>query len=75
MSGILLFIKFLDGPYVLRKAQMIDTVRMKKNSLPGNVKGGGIPMNMLLYTVMLHPTHVPIMTPEKELDITRMKAS
>ena len=75
MSGMLLFIKFLEGPYVLRKAHMIDTVKMKKNSLTGNVNGDGIPMNMLLCTVMLHPTRVPMTTPEKLLERTRMKAS
>ena len=75
MSGMLLFIKFFEGPYVLKKAQMIDTVRIKKNSLTGNVKGEGIPMNILLWTVMLQPTNVPITTPEKLLDKTSMKAS
>ena len=75
MSGMLLFIKFFEGPYVLKKAQMIDIVRIKKNSLTGNVKGEGIPMNILLWTVILQPTNVPITTPEKLLDKTSMKAS
>ena len=75
MSGMLLFIKFFEGPYVLRKAQMIEAVKMKQNSLTGNVNGVGMPTNILLYTVMLHPTQVPMTTPEKELDMTRMKAS
>ena len=75
MSGMLLFIKFFEGPYVLKNAQMIETVRMKKNSLPGKVNGVGMPTNMLLCTEMLHPTQVPITTPEKELEITRMNAS
>ena len=75
MSGMLLFIKFLEGPYVLRNAHMIETVNMKKNSFRGNVNGDGIPMNMLLWTVMLQPTRVPITTPEKLLDKTRIKAS
>ena len=75
MSGMLLFIRFLEGPYVLRKAQIIDTVRMKKNSLKGKVSGVGMPTNILLCTEMLHPTQVPIRTPEKEPEMTRMKAS
>ena len=75
MSGMLLFIKFFEGPYVLKKAHMIDTVRIKKNSFTGNVKGEGIPMNILLCTVMLQPTNVPMTTPEKLLDKTSMKAS
>ena len=54
---------------------MIETVSMKKNSFCGKVKGDGMPMNMLLYTVMLHPTSVPMTTPEKLLDNTSMKAS
>ena len=75
MSGMLLFIRFFDGPYVLKNAHIIDTVKMKKNSFPGKVNGVGIPTNMLLCTVMLQPTHVPITTPENELDTTRMNAS
>lgn len=72
---MLLFIRFFEGPYVLKKAQMMDTASVEKNSLHGNVNGVGMPMNMLLCTVMLQPTHVPMITPEKELDTTRMNAS
>lgn len=61
--------------YVLKKAQMIDTVTMKMNSFCGKAKGVGMPMNILLYKVMLQPTHVPMITPEKEDESTKMKAS
>ena len=58
-----------------RKAHMMDTVTMKRNSFWGNVKGVGIPTNILLCMVILQPTHVPITTPEKDEDSTNMKAS
>ena len=75
MSGMLNFMRFWDGLYVDRKAQMIETVKMEKNSLRGKVRGVGIPMNIDLCMVMDQPTQVPMMTPEKELDNTRIKAS
>jgi len=75
MSGILFAIRFLDGLYVDRKAQMIEAVRMKMNSCFGKVKGVGIPTNIDLCRVIPHPTQVPMMTPEKELETTKMKAS
>ena len=53
----------------------MDTVTMKKNSFYGKVSGVGIPTNILLCMVMLHPTHVPIATPENEEESTKMKAS
>lgn len=75
MSGMLFAIRFLDGLYVEKKAHRIEAVNMKMNSFFGNVNGVGIPTNIDLYRVMPQPTHVPITTPEKELDMTRMKAS
>ena len=69
------FIKFLDGLYVLKKAQMMDTVEMKRNSFYGKVKGVGMPTNILLCMVMDQPTQVPIATPENDDEITKMNAS
>ena len=48
---------------------------MNNNSFCGKVSGVGIPTNMLLCIVMLHPTQVPITTPEKEEESTRINAS
>ena len=75
MSGMLLAIKFLDGPYVLKNAQITDADKMNRNSFLGNVSGVGMPTNIDLCTVIPHPTQVPMTTPEKELEMTRMKAS
>ena len=75
MSGMLLAIRFLEGLYVERKAQMIDAVSTKRNSFLGKVSGVGMPINIERCRVMLQPTQVPITTPEKELDSTRMNAS
>lgn len=46
MSGILLASKFLEGPYVDKKAQAIEAVKMNMNSFFGNVSGVGIPTNI-----------------------------
>ena len=54
---------------------MIETVTMKRNSFYGKVSGVGIPTNILLCIVILHPTHVPIATPENDDDNTNMNAS
>jgi hypothetical protein len=75
ISGIVLLINYLEGVYVLKKAQMIDTKDTKINSLNGNTNGVGIFTNIALWKEILHPTHEPIITPEKELATTRMKAS
>ena len=75
MSGILNLMRLVAGLYVLKKAQMIDTVTINRNSFCGNVSGVGIPTNILLCIVILHPTQVPIATPEKDEDSTRIKAS
>ena len=75
MSGMLLAISAFDGLYVLKKAQIIDAVRIKTNSFFGNVSGVGIPISIALSRVMPQPTMVPIKTPEKELETTKMKAS
>jgi len=72
---MLLFIKFLEGPYVLINAHRTETVKMKKNSFTGNVNGVGMPTNILLCTVMHHPTQVPMTTPANELEMTRINAS
>ncbi len=60
---------------MLKKAHIIDVDRIKMNSFYGNVKGVGIPTNIDRNIVIPQPTHVPITTPENELDTTRMKAS
>ena len=75
MSGIDLAMSAFDGLYVLKKAQIIDAVRMKTNSFLGKVSGVGMPIISDRSKVMPQPTAVPIQTPEKELDTTRMKAS
>ena len=75
MSGIDLAIKFLDGLYVLKKAHTIDTDKIPINSFLGKVKGVGIPINMDLWIERPQPTTVPIATPDRELDKTRMNAS
>lgn len=67
--------RFFDGLYVEKKAHSIEAVKMKMNSFFGNVNGVGMPTNIDLYRVMPQPTKVPMMTPEKELEMTRMKAS
>jgi len=72
---MLFAIKFFDGPYVLRKEQMTEAERIKMNSFLGKVSGVGIPTNIDLCKVIPQPTKVPMMTPEKELEITRTKAS
>jgi len=64
-----------EGLYVLKKAQIMDAVRMKMNSFLGKVSGVGMPTNMERSIVMPQPTSVPMNTPEKELETTRMKAS
>ena len=75
MSGMLLAISDFDGLYVLKKAQIIDAVRIKKNSFFGNVSGVGMPTIIARSKEMPQPTMVPMKTPEKELETTRMKAS
>lgn len=75
MSGMDLLISCLDGEYVLKTAQKIDTKETKKNSRKGNTKGVGILTNMALWKEILQPTHDPITTPLIELATTRMKAS
>jgi len=75
MSGMLRAIRFLEGLYVLKNAQIIEADRMNKNSLYGKVNGVGIPTNIDLCSVIPHPTQVPITTPESELEMTRMNAS
>ena len=75
MSGMLFCMRFLEGLYVEKKAHTMDAVSMNMNSFFGNVNGVGIPTNIDLYSVMPHPTQVPITTPEKELDRTSINAS
>jgi hypothetical protein len=48
MSGIDLLISCLDGEYVEKKAQKIDTNETKMNSLKGNTKGVGMLTNIAL---------------------------
>ena len=60
---------------MLKKAQIIDVVRIKTNSFCGKVSGVGIPTNIERSRVIPQPTNVPITTPEKEAETTRMKAS
>ena len=54
---------------------MTEAVRIKINSFFGKVSGVGIPTNIDLCKVIPQPTKVPMMTPEKELETTRTKAS
>ena len=75
MSGILFAIRLRDGLYVERKAQMIEADKIKMNSCFGKVNGVGIPTNIDLCRVIPQPTQVPMMTPEKELEMTKIKAS
>ena len=75
MSGILLAMSNFTGLYVLRKAHNIEAPEMKINSLCGNEKGAGIPMNIERCNEMAQPRNVPMMTPVKELESTRMNAS
>jgi len=75
MSGMLLAMRAFEGLYVLRKAQIIEVVRMKINSFCGKVRGVGMPTNIERNNVMPQPTQVPMTTPEKELDTTRINAS
>ena len=60
---------------MLRKAHAIDAVGIKINSFFGKVRGVGMPTNIDRCSVMPHPTQVPMITPEKELEMTKMKAS
>ena len=48
---------------------------MNMNSYFGKVSGVGIPINIERRRVMPHPTNVPMNTPEKELETTRINAS
>ena len=75
MSGMLLASRFFDGLYVLRNAHMIEADRIKMNSCLGKVSGVGMPMNIERCRAMPQPTHVPITTPENELERTKMNAS
>jgi len=75
MSGIDLLIKCLEGEYVLKKAQKIDTNETNRNSRKGNTKGVGIFTNIALWNEILQPTQEPITTPLIELATTRMNAS
>ena len=75
MSGMLFAMSSLTGLYVLKKAHIIEATDMKINSLCGNEKGAGIPTNRDRCNEIAQPKNVPIMTPVKELDSTRMKAS
>lgn len=70
-----LLIKCLEGEYVLKKAQKIDTNDTKRNSRKGNTKGVGMFTNIALWNEILQPTQDPITTPDIELATTRMKAS
>ena len=72
---MLIFIRFFEGPYVLRNAHPIDADSIKINSFFGKVSGVGIPTNIDLCSVMPQPTQVPMITPENELESTKMKAS
>ena len=75
MSGMLFAMRAFDGLYVLRNAQIIEAVKINKNSFFGKVSGVGMPTNIDRSNVMPQPTKVPIKTPEKELEITSMNAS
>ena len=75
MSGMLFAMRFFAGPYVLRKEQTTEAARMNRNSFVGKVSGVGIPTNIDLCRVIPQPTQVPIITPLKELERTKMKAS
>lgn len=72
---MLFAIRFFAGPYVLKNEHMTEAVKMNRNSCLGNVSGVGIPTNIDRWSVMPQPTQVPIITPLKELERTRMKAS
>lgn len=43
---MLIFRRFLAGPYVLKKAHIIDAVRIKMNSFFGKVNGVGMLTNI-----------------------------
>ena len=75
MSGIDLLINCLDGEYVEKKAQKIDTNDTKMNSRKGKTKGVGMLTNMALWKEILQPTHDPITTPLIELAATKINAS
>ena len=63
------------GPNVLKKAQMIDKPIINKNCFHGKKNVKGIPVNTAYYKTIVYPTMQPMITPSKQLAITRMNAS
>jgi len=75
MLGMLYAISFLEGLYVLKKAQAMLTVKMNRNSRLGNTNGVGMLIIIERWNEIDHPTIVPIIMPLKEEATTKTKAS
>lgn len=75
MSGMDKLSSFLLGEYVEKKAQVMDASTIEMNSFCGKVKKRGICEKVHCYMVMVQPTIVPIIMPEKADETTKMKAS
>ena len=58
-----------------KKAHKIDASTIEMNSFCGKVKKSGICEKVHCCMVMVHPTMVPIIMPEKADETTKMKAS
>jgi len=54
---------------------VIETQKTKMNSRIGNVNGVGRLTNIARCIEILHPTQMPMSTPEKLEEMTRIKAS
>ena len=63
------------GPYVLKKAQISDKSVMYNTWRHGKNSWTSVCRNMLCYMAIVYPTVMPIMTPKKQDDRTRMSAS
>lgn len=75
MLGIDLVIKLLLGPYVDRKAQMIETAKICRKAVVGKKDFSGSPRKRPCCKATIQPRKTPIIMPRRALDMIKIKAS
>ena len=60
---------------MLKKAQNIETIMIRMNWFQGKKNTNGICVNTTYCSTIVNPTMKPIITPSRQLAITRVKAS
>ena len=75
MAAIGLFVSCAVGDHVLKKAHIIDTPTINKNSSQGKKNTKSICSTRFYCKLIVYPTTTPMSTPSKQEAMTRIRAS